>query len=154
MPAIATAIRSLAIILVAASCQPASNSWEVKETKSQHRSHQAIRLAKKPDNPFRGMELEFVRTASGRRAYLNVYSLAFPSMGVDGKQTEVLIKSGEIEHRFLASRLEGGQRLLLPEDAKNLLIEQLTNHQKVVIISGRFDVEVSPGEFPSLKNKL
>ncbi len=154
MPVIATAIRSLAFILVAASCQPESNSWEVKETKSRHRSHQAVRLAKKPDNPFRGMEIEFVKTSSGRRAYLNVYSLAFPSTGADGKQTEVLIRSGEIEHRFLASRLEGGQRVLLPEDATNLLIEQLTNQQTVVIISGRFDVKVSPGEFPSLKNKL
>lgn len=140
------ATRSLALCLLAVSCQ-SSSSWEVSETKSQHLSHQACRISRKPDNLFRGMGLEFVRTSSGTRAYLNVYSMEFSPHLSDKSKTEVLICIDQEEHTFMAHRMEGGQRLLLTDDARLLLTKALSDKKSIVIRSGRFIVEIIADDF-------
>lgn len=145
--AIATIIRNLIPCLLAVSCQSSPPSWKVSETKSRHPSYQACSISQKPDNPYRGMELEFVRTSSRTHAYLNVFSLTFPSDRLDENKTKVVIKIEDEEQIFLAHRLEGGQRLLLPEDARDLLVQALLENKPVAMIAGRFDVKISPGNF-------
>ena len=140
-------IRCLALCLLAASCQSNPSNWEVSETNSSHLYYQAYRVSQKPDNLFRGMELEFVRTSSGTRAYLNVFSLKFSPYRSDESKSKVVIRVDQDEQTFLAHRLKGGQRLLLPENAQHLLIQSLSENKPLVIIAGRFDVVIRPGDF-------
>lgn len=150
----AIAIRSLFFFLCLTSCSSNKPLWEVSETKTRHTSHQAFRVSQKPDNIFRGMEIEFVRTSSGLRSYLNVHSLKFTEHRFNHKKTEIVVISEDDEKKFLADRLEGGQRLLLSADAQDFLLNQLSKNQTVKIVSGRFDVEILPDEFPSHLTKL
>lgn len=100
------------------------------------------------------MEVEFVRTASGLRSYLNVHSLKFAEETAHAKKTEIVLISDGTERHYLADRLEGGQRLLLPPEAQEFLLDQLAENHSVRVVSGRFDVEVSPAELPLHLAKL
>lgn len=153
-PSIVIAIHSLLILLLMTSCSNKKALWEISETKTRHTSHQAFRISQKPNNIFRGIEVEFVRTSSGLRTYLNVHTLAFTENRFNHKKTEIVFISGGDEKSFLADRLEGGQRLLLPMEAQEFLLEKLSKNQSVKVISGRFDVDILPEELPSHLAKL
>lgn len=145
---------SISLFFALVSCTSKQTTWEVSETRTRHTAHQAFKLSHKPDNIFRGMELEFVRTASGLRSYLNVHSLKFAEDIAHTKKTEIVLISNGNERHYLADRLEGGQRLLLTPEAQDFLLNQLAENHSVRVVSGRFDVEVSPAELPLHLTKL
>lgn len=148
------AIRSLLLFLFLTSCSSPKAKWEASETGTKHTPYKAFRITQKPDNVFRGMELEFVCTSSGLRSYLNIFSLKFPNNSIECKKTKISIHSNDQTIEFLANRLEGDQRLLIPFEAQSFLIHQLSKSNSVKIMVGRFEVEISPDDFVSYLPKL
>ncbi|NGX54205.1 MAG: hypothetical protein K1000chlam4_00930 [Chlamydiae bacterium] len=66
-----------------------------------------------------------------------------------------MIVVDEQPYSFATTRMEGGQRLLLPEEATQLLISALSKTQKVTIAApGGFSSVISSKKFDKLYRKF
>ena len=99
------------------------------------------------DNTLGGLELELDFGISGLRMYVNVFSLEVPSHAETPHIAQVVIHINEERFVFFAHILQGGQRLLLPEEASNTIIEALSAGFPVTISTGRYRSVILPANF-------
>lgn len=110
----------------------------------------SVRLFYDSQDPFCQVELELVQSASGLRMYVDTFSRplsnsnAFPiTLTIDGES-----------QIYPAELLQGGQRLLLPDIARDAVIEALLNGQCVEIAAGPYQIEILPTKFRKYFAKL
>ena len=93
-----------------------------------------------------GMEL--LATPCGHQLYLNSYSRYFLSSGGSTKNTRVSVTFADSSTvTFTATRLQGGQRLLLPEEQAEILLNTLANGESFHIAAGWLASEITPTNF-------
>lgn len=143
--------RSLFLLLMAilASCsKESSHQWEFEEVRTIRPEFNGGRLILAPDTDYSNLELEIVRSSSGIRFYINLLLFQAYPWPQDPTLTTLTIQFDEQEpwviHPYL---LEGGQRLLLPGEIADTLIEALLQCQSFTIQIGRSQVNVSPTHF-------
>jgi hypothetical protein len=107
--------------------------WAYNQIESGDKKFNSTKLSHFTSDLVNGLDLEFMRIAGEVRTYLNVHSLPIPSSKEDPKTTSGFLTIGSEKYPFQACRHEGGQRLLLPQDISNILIEALSNNQTVHI---------------------
>jgi hypothetical protein len=100
------------------------------------------------------MEIEFVATSEGLRLYLSVFGLQIPPAIHDCGHSEVTIDFGEYSYPFLAQRLVGGQKLLIPVEVQNDIINALQNGQCVTITVDRYRTRIPPDQFLKLFQRM
>lgn len=96
------------------------------------------------------MELELVRTVEGIRLYLNVFGLEIPATSCDGIFSSVFISFREYSYTFVADRLLGGQRLLIPKNVQDDIVNNLQEGQPVFIRVGHYQSDIYPEQFLKL----
>lgn len=79
--------------------------------------------------------------------YLNAFTLLFPTNADDEEHTTVIFCIEETTQTFLAERLLGGQRLLLPDEAMQLTMETLQENKTIEITVGRYQATLIPDNF-------
>ncbi len=131
-------------------CSP-KTGWVYQEVKTKPITSNSANLRIPVANPFNGLELQFLKGTFGTRAYLSVQAREILPQAND----PVAIIVNEQPYSFATTRMEGGQRLLLPEEATQLLISALSKNQKVIIAaSGGFYSEIPPTNFGKPYRKL
>lgn len=143
-----------ALFLFLTSCMAPNSPWEYGWMDSSCQSFRSQRLLLPADNLFRGMSLELTQTQSGLNAYLNIYSLSFPKNPANPSYIQVNMTVEKESWVFLAIRLEGGQRALLPQEACNLLIDQLLQGKEVFLSVEKYHTAASPIGFSKLFKKF
>ncbi len=143
-----------ALFLILHSCTPCNREWCYQEVRAESPCVHSKRILLLPENQYRGIGLQFVRTRSGEWAYLDIYSLCFPKEREGPDSTLVHISSEEGSHEFRADRFEGGQRLLLPKDAEIFLIEELLKCRTLRISAGKYRDEITPRAFRAAYSKF
>lgn len=141
----------LLIVLIAtlASCsKESSHQWQFEEVRTRRPEFNGGRLVLAPDTDYSNLELEIVRSSSGIRFYVNLLLFqAFPRP-LDPATTTLTIQFEEQEpwviHPYL---FEGGQRLLLPGEIADTLVEALLEGQSFTVQIGRSQVKVTPTHF-------
>ncbi|MCB1112267.1 MAG: hypothetical protein H7A37_00295 [Chlamydiales bacterium] len=98
---------------------------------------------------FQSLELEVLTNNEGTYVFINTFSLPIPSAPGHPSKAFVTITIDDSEQQFLADRLEGGQRLRLPEDAAQLLIGALKSQQCIQVRTGRYSADVTTTNFTS-----
>lgn len=93
------------------------------------------------------MVVELIKTCDGVSMFLTVKACKFPSLDKDFCKTPVCFIQGSCSQEFVADRLLGGQKLLVPEETMQWLIEKLLNGETFVLKTGRYSVEVVPTDF-------
>jgi len=136
-----------ALLLIFQSCSSSCRQWTYDEVCTNCPYYNSKRLVLYPDNQFRGLELVFLRTYSGQRAYINIFSLALPMDSNDPHKTQICISCEISSYDLYAERLEGGQRLLLSDEAAELIISNLLECKTVTISVGRYKSEIIPRGF-------
>lgn len=136
-----------ALLFIFYSCSPSCRQWSYDEVCTSCAYYNSKRIILPPDNQFRGLDLEIVRTYSGQRAYLNIFSLALPKESNDPLKTQICISCEMSSYDFYADRLEGGQRLLLSKETEELIISKLLKYKAVTISVGRYRSEIIPRRF-------
>ncbi len=140
-----------AFLLFLYSCAAATQAkWEYDEVISHYPAVSSATLYFEPCNLFREMRLEICRTCSGLKTYLSIFSLSLPQEASNPHKTSITLACDGLELTFLADRLEGGQRLLLPKEAEEALIRWMLEDHIVTITCGRFQTEVPPKDFLKL----
>ncbi|MBA2726576.1 MAG: hypothetical protein H0U49_00180 [Parachlamydiaceae bacterium] len=133
-------------LLFANSCASTS-AWQTDTSKGTPSSFNSIRLYLCTSGGCGDLGLELVRTCDGIRLYLNVFGLAIPPSETDCSISMVYVSFRERSYTFCADRLLGGQRLLIPKNVQDDIIEYLQNDQPVFIRVGRYQADIYPEQF-------
>lgn len=150
------ALLALCLIFLLFGCStPACRGWEIQEIITQTSSFNGGRLILGPDSDYSHLELELVRNSSGIRFYINLLFLqAFPDKE-DPSRTciSILFEDQEpwIVYPYL---LEGGQRLLLPGDVADILVQSLIDDCFFTIQIGRSQISVVSVNFVKAYKRL
>lgn len=151
---------ALLLLLLSCSCNKGS-SWVSSHIQSGNVSFDSSKLTYLSADPLRGVNLQILRTKDCLHFYLDVLSRVIPPYKNDPKQAIVEIEIEGKKHTFIAARHSGGQRVLLPFDAQELITASLKEGKNVQIaLSGYKTTFLSEGfseryeklSFPPLKN--
>jgi len=142
------------ITIIFTSCCPPCHQWKLASIKGDCPSSNYIKAYLPTRNTFNGIEPELVCTNGLLQLYLNAHSLQFPCNSDNHAQTNVEVIIGDQDYCFIAERLEGGQRLLLPNEALEIIVCSLLEKNNVEITIGRYESTLIYEGFPSIYNSL
>lgn len=149
------ALLALCLIFLWSCSTPTCRQWEIQEIVTKRPCFNGGRLLLEPDSNLSTMELELVRNRSGVRFYINLLLLQAPSCKEDSTcaRVEVLFENQEpwLIYPYL---LEGGQRLLIPDEVAKQLIQALSDQCSFTLKIGRSQIRVIPDNFLPAYEKL
>lgn len=146
---------ALCAILLFGCSAPTCREWEIQDSLTDIPYFNSGRLILEPDSNYSRLELELVRSKSGIRLYLNLLFLKALPSHENPHQTEITILFSQKEPWIVFPYvLRGGQRLLLPGEVSDCLIEALLNGESFIIEIGRSSIKVIPDNFSSAYEEL
>ena len=93
------------------------------------------------------MHLEFLQGSYGIILYLTTRSVPFAPLLQEDSKSTVIMQIGTFEECLIVERLEGGQKLLLPEPLVEQIISALRAGTSIFFKTGRYQLTVSPDGF-------
>jgi hypothetical protein len=148
------AVSALFLFLLNA-CNTEERLWNFEDHASHYAPYSSKRLILNPESQTSHLEVELVKSHSGLRMYVNL--LLFEALPLENqpKRTSlnIILDDGE-EMTVYPYLLQGGQRLLLPEEISDLLINQLLCEHSFVISVGNKKTTVVFANFTELYDKL
>jgi hypothetical protein len=142
------------IIFLVTSCSPQCNQWKLAVIKADCPPAKYARACLPACNTFNGMEAVLMSSNGTTHFYLNALTLLFPVYECDNAHTEIKIVIEEENYCFIVDRLQGGQRLLLPEEAKQLIVDALLEFKCVEISTGRYQTTLIYENFQNVYSCL
>lgn len=143
--------KSLALCLISIGCLltacASSNNWRHGHVNSGTSDFSSSRLSYTNPNPSQGMDLEIIRTNKASRGYLAVHSHPILPYEKDPKKALVSLQIEHESFSCIASRHEGGHRVLLPEEIVQKIILSLMNGKEVLIETSGYKAQISPEGF-------
>lgn len=134
-------------LLLIASCTPSCRQWQLETACAACPNTPIAKLYLPPEASYCGLEIEFARCGSDVRMYINVFSVPFPC---EVSSVEIKVSIDDVSFTSDVEVLEGGQRLLVPIDTTNQIIEALANCQTVSIRAGRYSSTLLSCNFADL----
>lgn len=114
-------------LLFCFSCTNPCQQWEWERIQTHYLEFDSAKLSWWTSDPCQGVDVQIVCTTCETLIYFDLNIFEFPFIENDPLKTEVLILTDENrEYCFVADRLEGGQRLLLPAEAGSLILDLLS----------------------------
>ena len=98
-------------------------------------------------NAFNGMEAELLYDGYNTNFYLNIQTLQFPCSDEDESVANVTIVIGDQIYSIQSEILKGGQRIRLPLEIQQLIIDSLLEGSEVLISVGRYRATLIPDNF-------
>lgn len=134
---------------------PACRQWELNVIKTRTACFNGGRLLLGPDSDYSHLELELVRTSSGIRFYIDLLLLQASPWKEDTTRTTMTIQFEEQEPWIIHPYLfKGGQRLLIPADEADFLVQSLIDGFSFTIQIGRSQISVIPNQFVECYKRL
>ncbi len=106
-----------------------------------------------PD-PNNSIQLEIFRTEKHYRGYLSVQSHPIVPSQNDPQKALVYFQIQEESFSFLATRHQGGHRVLLPEEALEKILEALLQNVEVTLETSGYRTKINPEGFSSNYTKF
>ncbi len=133
---------------------PRCRQWIFNDVITSCPSHNSGRLLLQPNNDFSYLELEIVRSRSGVRMYLNILLMEARPSEENPQMTKVLILLSDETLTVYANIFKGGQRILIPGEIADILIENLLDSQCSTIQLGARKIDIIPDQFQECYTKL
>lgn len=136
------------------SCSPCS-AWQYDCITSCDPCFQSARVYYEPQNVFRepGVEIAY-NTDAGFTFYLNLYGCPLPQSLTKEGLAEVVAVINSEPSLILACVCLGNQRIMLPEEAAQRIIQSLLNHDEVCLKVGHYRVTLPFDSFDQKYNKM
>lgn len=136
-------------LIVPTSCSTTyCRQWEIQEIITHTPCFNGGRLLLNPDSSSSPVELELVRNSSGIRFYINLLFLQALPWKEDPSRSCITIQfEGQEPWSVYPYLLEGGQRLILPADVADILIQALVDEIFFTIQIGHKQTSVVPTNF-------
>lgn len=129
------------------SCSRPCQKWEVEKIQTHYSCFDSSQLNWQTTNRFSGIDIQILCTVNGTSVFLDIYTFEFPFQENDPLKTQVVIVANDVHYEFLADRLAGGQRLLLPCEGCSLILDLLTASTSFTISVGCYSETVLPTNF-------
>lgn len=129
------------------SCSPQCHQWKLAVIKADCPSASYVKVYLPACNTFNGLEAVLMSCNGNINLYLNAHTLLFPTIGCDECHSEIMMCIEEEKYQFTADRLQGGQCLLLPDDAMQLVVCSLLEKKCVEITVGRYQTILTHENF-------
>jgi hypothetical protein len=126
----------IASLLLVASCSSSKSSWQCASLPSSP----CKKLYLTPQNTFQNLEIVLHKEGEEERSVINVYGIPLKPES-DGRTKVALTLDGTSTY-YSAHLLEGGQRVLLPSDANQKLLEALYQKKPFDLAVGRYSTSV------------
>jgi hypothetical protein len=136
------------------SCAGCGPSWGFQKGISHCFNDNSGRIFLPPTGPTSGLSMEIVRGSYGVRMYVNVLQLEAPLDPSSPEVTPVVLSIYGNVVVVMADRFQGGQRLLLPEDITDELIDVLLSNQSFLVYVGCYEAEIVPTGFCEAYKKI
>lgn len=141
-------------LLYLSSCSETCQQWTLAEALTCHPCYNSGRMYLLPESDCHHLELELDRGRSGIRMYLNLLLLpAQPYPGDPNRTTAQLIVDGEVS-TFYPYCFSGGQRLLIPEEITQAIIENLSEGEISLVKVGYEEIRIVPNNFEACYQRL
>lgn len=126
--------------------------WIYREVNSDCCQFSSASLAFTNPNPFNGLELSFLRGDFGTVGYVSIFRGQITPF--DFGDTKIVVFIENEQFVFHARCLEGGQRLLLSNEATEFVLSALNNSKTVTIaLIGYYSV-ITPAKFHKYYQKF
>lgn len=133
------------------SCASTTDQWKLRRIDSSN-DIVCAHLCLPPKNTFRNLEVFFQKDGQDTKIFLNIYSTPFQK-DANG-MASVVIYIDDSPTPFEAPVLAGNQRILLPENATELLLVALNEKRAIVIATGKYFAEVHSEDFEQAFHKF
>lgn len=100
------------------------------------------------------MEAEFLSIGGELRMFLNSLAILFPCDDNDPCRSIVKVSINDTELFYPAERLDGGQRLKIPQEATETIVAALCGGERVDLSVGRFQETLVPENFLKIYNEF
>lgn len=124
------------------SCSSPS-SWQSSHHYQSPRAYRSKQILCKASDSYKTIQLEIIKTPSSLCAYLHTLSQEFSELESFKGYSEVTLSTENDKKLFIAPRLQGGQKILLPEEALQWILNALNQNETVLVQVGSH-----LGEFP------
>lgn len=140
----------LMVCLLFSSCQSTSE-WTADQIKTG--DNDSLRIAHLTKDPVYGMDVMLLKLKDQSVIYLNVHGQGFATDRIEHKKVYINLKSQEQTFHGYAQCHEGQQRVMLPDEMKEILIALLNQKKNVTIEAGGYKETLKPEGF-SLSKKF
>ncbi len=141
------------LLLFLFACE-SSKSWEVSHINAGHQESNSARLSYPVTDTVNGIGVEMICAKGLINTYLEVHSQTVPPYQGNPKEALVIMKIEGKTFQGIANRHEGGQRLSLPPQLQQLLVESLQLRQPVTIMLEGYFTTLDPKEFSEQYREL
>jgi hypothetical protein len=144
----------LFLLLCFTSCNKTCHQWKEEETLTTCFCYNSGKIFLRPPARQGSIELELTRGTYGLRLYVNIFSLEAQPEECDPTKTMVIFDVGDDSITIFGDLLEGGQRILLPPNATQWVINLLNSDQEFVVHVGRYSSTIISTGFTEAYQKL
>ncbi|KAF3363173.1 hypothetical protein PHSC3_000360 [Chlamydiales bacterium STE3] len=146
------ALTSAFFVLTA--CNP-SSKWQFDSICSSDPCFKSAKVFYKPDNFFLEPELEVAySTEVGYRIYINIHGCALPDYLVSEGTIVVSLTINNHNELVAAQIAQGNQRILLPENYTQSIIQSLLNKEEIILKVGTYKTLLPLNGFEQNYQKL
>lgn len=131
-------------------CSQTTRQWQLTSNEGVHTDFCSSRLSLAPESSFSGLEVDIFSTTQGRLIYINVFGLELEPEGKNSDGNSTITVTTCIDDQsldFMGFLLQGGHRILLPENASHIIIEALHNNKTVVMTVSHYSTTIIPDNF-------
>lgn len=125
-------------LIFLSSCSQNCPQWVREDISSPCPQYSSSRLYVSPTDLFCLLELELVRDCTEERLYVNVLSVEICDDERHPGQTPVVVSIDGIDNKMMAARFQGGQRFLLPDYGRGLVVEAFAAGKPVTVSISRY----------------
>lgn len=140
------------LLLSFASC--VKKPWQFREMEGKCPRSCLAKLSYPAEDCFSGLELSFLKGDFGIKGMIDVFSRSIPTIDQEQHFSSVWICIDGESYYFTAYRMEGGQRLLLPDEATDLLLYHLEAKKSITIQLENYSATFCPANFPRLYSRF
>ncbi|MBS0648761.1 MAG: hypothetical protein JSS10_06015 [Verrucomicrobia bacterium] len=141
------------LLLTLCACE-SSKSWEVSHVQAGQKEYNSSRLSYPIRDIVNGIGVEMICTQGQVKTYLEVHAQTIPPYQGNPKEALVIMKVKDKTFQGIAHRHEGGQRVSLPPQLHQLLIESLQLNAPVTVMLEGYFATLDPKEFPEQFQEL
>lgn len=124
-----------------------SDSWKVSHIQSGSTQFSSSRLSYHTKDLVNGIDAEFLAVEDTCHLYLHVHSHPVRPYKGDVKKALVQVKTSDETKSFIAYRHEGGQRLLLSDEAREYIVNALYAGEHVTISTSGYSSTLTAESF-------
>lgn len=132
----------------------APSPWVLNYIKSGDSEFNSSRLTYRNADKNNGIELEFLKTEESLNLYLYVHSRSISCFHDNPKKAKVIMEGDGKNYVIIASRHEGGQRLLIPSSYQQIIIDLLHAGIPICLSIEGYNVSIDPVHFSEFFYKM